>query len=114
LCWPIGAAPLPIRTQDHYRWIHTVILEALRGVAPLRMAACADTGQISEPFAERRCFSNPVGFDLLRDRQKVVGGALARTRRAVLYQGSIQIPVPPSFENDLQHTFAAHLGQPAC
>ena len=33
LCWKDGQAPLPKKPQDQYRWIHSVVLEAL--VAPI-------------------------------------------------------------------------------
>ena len=56
------------------------------------MAACRDVAAPEEPFSVRTCFANPVGFDLLKDGKKIVGGALRCTRRATLYQGSLQTP----------------------
>ena len=90
LCWPAGSSLMPKRPQDQYRWIHSVIQEALKEEASLRMAACCDAPQAAEPFSTRSCFTNPVGYDLLRDEKKIVGGALRCTRRGTLYQGSIQ------------------------
>lgn len=113
LCWPIHTAPLPPRIQDQYRWIHAVILETLSGLGPVRMATCRDVGGNPEPFSRRQCFINPVGFDLLKDQRKVVGGAIARRKHGVLYQGSIQMPLPETFEALLRRTFEMKLTPPA-
>jgi lipoyl(octanoyl) transferase len=88
LCWPRGQAPLPARPQDQYRWIHGAIREALG--PELRMAACCDALPAEESFAIRACFKNPVGYDLMKGDQKIVGGALCCQKKAILYQGSIQ------------------------
>jgi hypothetical protein len=69
------------------------------------MADCRDAAAPEEPFAVRTCFANPVGFDLLKDETKIVGGALRCTRRATLYQGSLQLPDAPAFEHRLQAAF---------
>ena len=43
--------------------------------------------------AASACFSNPVENDLLSaDGHKILGGAIRRFERAVLYQGSLQLP----------------------
>jgi lipoate-protein ligase A len=107
LCWPRGHAPLPARAQDQYRWIHSVIMEALG--SGLRMAACGDAAPPSEPFATRTCFQNPVGYDLLDHQKKIVGGALQCTRRAILYQGSLQRMLSASEEEDLLTAFQTQL-----
>ena len=39
----------------------------------------------------QNCFTNPVADDLMQDGKKVLGGALRRFDRRVLYQGSLQI-----------------------
>jgi len=129
LCWKEGHTPLPKKHQEQYRWIHSVVLEALAGevtahmaippVRPRRMAsllneqgheaACWDVAVPKEPFSIRTCFQNPVGYDLLRDRKKIVGGALRCTRRATLYQGSLQTPVSPALEGRLKMAFQDRL-----
>lgn len=106
LCWPKGDPALPSSASEQYRWIHRVILEAM-AAGSLRMASCGDLRTPSAPFERRPCFENPVGFDLLDGRQKVVGGALARRRGATLYQGSIQWPRASQWESSLRDAFAA-------
>ncbi len=39
----------------------------------------------------QNCFTNPVANDLMQDGKKVLGGALRRFDKRVLYQGSLQI-----------------------
>jgi lipoate-protein ligase A len=109
LCWHEGQGPLPARPQDQYLWIHTAILEALRNEAPLRMAACRDATPSREPFAIRTCFQNPVGYDLLLNHEKIVGGALRCARRATLYQGSLQMKNSAQQEARLRAAFETRL-----
>ncbi len=109
LAWADGWLPLPKRPQEQYRWIHAVILEALIQKNNLRMAACGDVPAPEEPFSKRSCFKNAVGYDLLRAQEKIVGGALRCTRRATLYQGSIQLALTPPEEERLVHAFQSHL-----
>jgi len=112
LCWEDGQTPLPKKPQDQYRWIHSVVLESLTAEFPARMASCCDVGTSQEPFAVRTCFQNPVGYDLLRDQKKILGGALRCTRRATLYQGSLQMGVSPALEECLAITFKDRLSIP--
>ncbi len=90
LCWRKGQAPIPVQPREQYRWIHTVIRDALKAVFPLQMAACGDGRTLTAPFTVRECFKDPVGYDLLLGRQKKVGGALYHSRAGVLYQGTLQ------------------------
>jgi lipoyl(octanoyl) transferase len=109
LCWPTGQRPLPTRVQDQYRWIHTVILKGLPRVAALRLAACADVRKSPEAFNRRSCFENPVGFDLIKNRRKILGGALRCTRQASLYQGSLQMLISAEDERYLQSVLLKEL-----
>jgi lipoate-protein ligase A len=113
LCWRARQGPLPRRPQDQYRWIHSIILGVLAKETSdsVRMAACCDVKAPDEPFAVRTCFQNPVGYDLLKDQQKIVGGALRCTRVATLYQGSIQIPIDSRVEGLLGSAFQERLAQ---
>jgi hypothetical protein len=77
------------------------------------MLPCCDAPAADAPFDVRQCFTNPVGSDLLKDGQKVVGGALAKRRQATLYQGSIQQPVTPALEARLVETLQRWLGKPS-
>lgn len=111
LCWRAGTPPLPERPRDIYREIHRLAAEALKPYLDLRLASCCDTPEGEASFHERRCFAEPVGFDVLSGSTKVIGGALAFRRGAVLYQGSIQPPVPlPDAEAALTRVFANAFG----
>ena len=105
LCWKEGEAPVPARPQEQYHWIHSIVLEALSRKMTLHLAACGDAVKSEEPFAVRTCFQNPVGYDLLKNRKKIVGGALRCTRRATLYQGSLQTRISPAMESLLRSAF---------
>jgi lipoate-protein ligase A len=72
-----------------YCHIHTVIQQELN-----------ELGITTQPFAERThpslkrhyaCFSNPVEYDLCKEGEKIVGGALYRRKDWFLYQGSLQM-----------------------
>jgi len=110
LAWGKGQKPIPERPQDQYRWIHARAFEVLTPQEMLRMAACNDVSKAEEPFSVRSCFTNPVGFDLLRGAEKILGGALRCTRSGTLYQGSIQHrPISPVLENRLAEHFLHQL-----
>ena len=47
---------------------------------------------VRENTHDSLCFRDPVPGDLMLDGAKILGGALAITRKGVLYQGSLQIP----------------------
>jgi lipoate-protein ligase A len=109
LCWPAGERSMPRRPQEQYRWIHSIILESLSSNLPVQMATCARVPFPEEPFSSRTCFKNPVGYDLMWNGKKIVGGALRCTREATLYQGSVQITVSPAQESHLLITSQTRL-----
>ncbi len=109
LTWKKGESALPLLPRDQYRWIHNVILDSLRTSLPLRMAACCDVASSQQPFETRACFNNPTSFDLLSGENKVVGGALFCQHTAVLYQGSIQLPLSPRAADSLLSAFESRL-----
>lgn len=103
LAWPKNHSPLPKSVKEMYRWIHSIIRDGIDG--SLRLAACGDTCSDKKPFQMRECFTEPVGYDILSDSVKVVGGALLSTRQALLYQGSIQIANAQALEPALRQAF---------
>jgi lipoate-protein ligase A len=104
LCWPTGHPPLPRRPTEQYAWIHRVLLAVLQRSAPVRLAQKGDE-RLEGPFGLRQCFTQPVGCDVLAGDAKVAGGALAKTRGATLYQGSIQGLSIPDLESRLAIAF---------
>jgi len=72
----------------YYEIIHNAIFLALK-----------DTGYRADIYKkkvkinsskESLCFSSPVQYDIMLDKQKIVGGAMSRKKGAFLYQGSLQ------------------------
>ncbi len=105
LCWTNGQAPIPTAIREQYQWIHTVIQQALQNMLPLDMATCRDCAAPEQAFDVRECFTQPVGYDLLQNKIKIVGGALYHTRSATLYQGSIQHAKPAALIPLLEKAF---------
>lgn len=60
----------------------------------------------------QNCFTNPVADDLMQDGKKVLGGALRRFDKRVLYQGSLQIEEAETLKakNALLKGFLNYLG----
>lgn len=78
------------RGTELYRWIHTVVSEALRESRPgegYELAERRDLGGGDRGW----CFREPVPADVLSAGRKVVGGAMKRSREGILYQGSVQL-----------------------
>ena len=83
---------LPAAPADIYQVLHAAIAAALAQVVPLRLAPSA-AHPTPAPGLVSQCFREPVPADLLAsDGQKVLGGALRRTRSHILYQGSLRLP----------------------
>lgn len=51
----------------------------------------SDYNPQTEQGQVQNCFTNPVADDLIQNGKKVLGGALRRFNKRVLYQGSLQI-----------------------
>ena len=100
---------MPERPTDQYRWIHTLLLEALILERPIRMATAETVAMPSEPFETQTCFRNPVAHDLLLNNQKIAGGAIRRAKGATLYQGSLQITLTPDREARLRQIITSRL-----
>jgi lipoate-protein ligase A len=80
-----------------YAEIHARILKELEGHIGTNFSLFAkETGACEGASAKGPlpvCFKEPVCNDVMRDGQKIVGGALRITKNAVLYQGTIQLPL---------------------
>lgn len=88
-----------LRPAESYRRIHLALAEALgkSGRSTTLAGAARDT--------PRECFAGPVEHDLVASGRKIAGGAQRRTRRGLLYQGSVQTEAP------LESAFGAVLAQ---
>lgn len=77
---PIAEAP----PSHFYRQLHEAIVVALQkhGI-PARLADQEDQ------VAGESCFVAPCPCDVMLDRRKIVGGAQRRSKRCLLYQGSL-------------------------
>lgn len=105
LCWPKYVSPLPIKVAEQYAWIHRIVLTALSPLRSLRLATCADVRTCRTPIHQQVCFADPVGYDVLSDNQKIVGGAIAHRRAGLLYQGSVQGLAPDLAETLIRKAF---------
>lgn len=112
---------------DHYRGVHTALVEALgQAGCAARLATPEDCGASSA--AGTACFTGPSCHDVIdaRTGQKWAGAALKRSRRGLLFQGSLaleRLPValPEAFAGTFAAALAARLGSgveavaaPAC
>ncbi len=93
-----------LRATAVYRIVHRALANALDGAG--HSTALATSAGESKGGA---CFANPVRDDVLGpDGLKLAGGALRRSRKGLLHQGSIQgIGLAPPFAG----AFARHLAQ---
>jgi lipoate-protein ligase A len=96
LLWPRHAGVLPDRPQACYAAIHEAfrhgVAAYLGQAAPTLFTPAASVDD--KPAAAERfsaCFQKPVCDDVMLDDKKVIGGALRLTRKAILYQGAVQM-----------------------
>ena len=112
-------APQGFRPQRVYAELHGALKNALSAqglVAELKSGpAFARDYAPSAGGVSSACFSNPVPQDLLgQDGEKLLGGALRRYERVVLYQGSLQFSGARGrsvgLESALSQGLSAHFG----
>ena len=86
---------LPSRLQPNliYTALHSAIQEELKNAGFLASVYEGESDYKPQtPVGQvQNCFTNPVADDLMQDGKKVLGGALRRFDKRVLYQGSLQI-----------------------
>jgi lipoate-protein ligase A len=78
-----------LRAAESYRLIHAAAVRALQevGIAAELEDAPTPNG------ASRACFVNPVRHDVMHQGRKIAGAAQRRTRRGLLHQGSLHLPL---------------------
>lgn len=84
-----------LRPGAIYARLHGAVKEALQVLYPITSWGKTDPQAYAPAHngAAGACFINPVENDLLaQDGHKILGGAIRRFDRAVLYQGSLQMP----------------------
>ena len=70
--------------------IHEAFLPAIRQILPE-----AKLVSLEDCRCGPVCFESPVAYDIVAGSRKILGGALRRSRRGVLYQGSLHAAVAP-------------------
>lgn len=113
---PRDAAPPAQLLRDStacYRWIHEAVRGALEENAVTGLNWVGVERTMRGPCARQGvCFEAPVLFDLMRNEQKVVGGAQKRGRQGLLHQGSIRIQgLGPGFAEALGQRLAERVVQ---
>ena len=73
-----------------YHAIHEALLPAIRQILPE-----AKLVSLEDCRCGPVCFESPVAYDIVAGSRKILGGALRRSRRGVLYQGSLHAAVAP-------------------
>jgi len=114
--FPSARLPIP----SIYKQIHHCLQRALQQQqVEVHLAPCPKTCTTKSPPEEdpSRCFSNPVGDDLLlAGNAKLAGAAIKRTRYGILLQGSIdreKLPVGfnlEKFSTDFTAAISEQLG----
>ena len=86
---------LPSRIQPNliYTALHWAMQEELKKAGFLASVYEGESDYSPQTLGGKvqNCFTNPVADDLMQDGKKVLGGALRRFDKRVLYQGSLQI-----------------------
>jgi lipoate-protein ligase A len=100
-----------LRPAEIYRRLHASILAGLRETG-LEAQLCAQGGSAapSGPKGASQCFEKPVALDILTEAGKILGGAIRRNGRTVLYQGSLQLPGARARTAELEAAIARSLG----
>ncbi len=98
-----------------YTALHSAINEELSkaGFIASVYTGESDYKPQTEQGQVQNCFTNPVADDLMQNGKKVLGGALRRFDKRVLYQGSLQIKEAESqkAKQALIKGFLKYLGQ---
>ncbi|MCB4756888.1 MAG: hypothetical protein LHV69_07655 [Elusimicrobia bacterium] len=94
LLWLRYAGVLPDNPRDGYKAIHRCLKEGLEKILgqPLTLHERGGGKAKTPKESTMICFQEPVLNDVLWNGRKIVGGAFRMTKKAVLYQGSIQLP----------------------
>ena len=104
-----------LRPTEIYRRLHAAILNGLRETGvDARLCAKGGSPAPHGPNGASQCFVQPVALDVLTEQGKILGGAIRRMGRMVLYQGSLQLPDArrraPELETAISRTLAAEWG----
>jgi lipoate-protein ligase A len=90
LAIPASGAFACLSSAQIYQAIHKAILPAIRQILP-----DANLVLLQDCRCGPVCFESPVAYDIVAGSRKILGGALRRSRRGVLYQGSLHAAVAP-------------------
>ncbi len=102
LLWPRRQGIFPDKPRECYKAIHKLLIDCfgkMNHSTPNFQLWVASCGATRETWSGTRrnpkqtvpvCFEEPVCDDVMLNGEKIIGGALRLTRKAILYQGNIQ------------------------
>ncbi|OVE75769.1 hypothetical protein BVX98_06850 [bacterium F11] len=118
LIWPREKGIFPENPRDCYKAIHMIIkkgIEETIGLPSLSLFSpesgpCDASPEIETCDRFSLCFQAPICHDVMQEGQKIVGGALRLTRKAILYQGNILNPEAKNLDK-CKSSIISSLGQ---
>jgi lipoate-protein ligase A len=87
---PASGSVTALSSAQIYQKIHERLLPAVRQILPAAKLVALEDCRCGPV-----CFESPVAYDIIAGSSKILGGALRRSQRGVLYQGSLHASVPP-------------------
>jgi lipoate-protein ligase A len=84
---PADEALASRNSVEMYRAIHDALLPAIQTLYPKARMVTPE-----ECRCGAVCFESPVAHDVVEGSRKIFGGAMRRSRRGILYQGSLHAP----------------------
>jgi lipoyl(octanoyl) transferase len=90
LVWPKALGIFPENPRDCYAALHQIFSKTLAEMNVTTELWDATCGAVTRKKEVPVCFEEPVCHDIMKGKEKVMGGALRITKSAILYQGTIQ------------------------
>ncbi|MFH1715576.1 MAG: hypothetical protein ABH857_05245 [Elusimicrobiota bacterium] len=87
---PIDEGSFPRDLNSSYKCFHSAIC---RGLNFMGIPAALKSVKKKTNSLTYSCFDEPVSYDIFLDDKKIVGSAQKRTKKLILQQGTIQLPM---------------------